>query len=178
MKTLPSREKSEQLLKKYVKQESLLNHCHMVALAMQAYAKKLGEDEELWYQTGLLHDIDFEQYPDEHPIKGPDEILIDYPDVMRKAIKTHGPDLSGMEPETLMERYLFACDEISGLMHATALMRPNGFKDMKYKSVKKKIKDKSFAAKINRDDIQKGLELIKKEPVEHVTFLIEVFRNL
>ena len=149
----------------------------MVAQAMSAYAEKLGEDVEFWYQTGLLHDLDWEMYPDEHPNKAVNEILVDYPAELLAAILSHAPGITGKHPVTTIEKYLFACDELSGLMHAVSLMRPNGFSDMKPKSVKKKIKDKSFAANVSRDDIKQGFELIEKTPDEHITFLIEVFKK-
>ncbi|MEN8252927.1 MAG: HD domain-containing protein [Patescibacteria group bacterium] len=174
---LPTRQTSINLLEKYVESEALRHHCHMVADAMQAYAKNLGKDEELWYQTGLLHDLDWEKYPDEHPNYALENLLADYPEELKQAVKAHAPDRTGAEAESLLDKYLFACDELSGLMHAVSLMRPNGFADMKYKSVKKKIKDKSFAANVSREDIAKGFELIGKEPAEHVEFLIEVFKK-
>lgn len=174
---LPSRQQSEELLQKYVKSEALLNHCRMVAQAMEAYARVLEQDQELWYQSGLLHDLDWEMFPNEHPNKALRELLNDYPQELRDAIAAHGPELTGKEPQALIERYLYACDEISGFMNAVSLMRPNGFADMEVKSVKKKLKDKGFAANVNRADIQKGLELIQKTPEEHFRFLIEVFKN-
>ncbi|MGD9129107.1 MAG: HDIG domain-containing protein [Candidatus Woesebacteria bacterium] len=176
-KSLASRQESEALLKKYIKNERLVHHCKMVAAAMEAYAKKLNEDEELWYQTGLLHDLDWEMYPDEHPNKALNEILKDYPDGLLEAIKAHAPNRTGKRPETKLERYLFACDELSGLMHAVSLMRPNGFQDMKVKSVKKKIKDKAFAANVSREDIKQGFDLIEESPEEHIDFLISVFKK-
>ncbi len=175
--SLPSREESEQLLQKYIKNEALLHHCHMVAVAMQAYAEQLGEDQELWYQAGLLHDLDWEAYPDEHPHRAVNEFLVDYPEALLNAVLAHGPELTGKEPEEPIERYLYACDEISGFLHAYALMRPEGFEGMKASKVRKRLKDKSFAANVNRDDIQKGFDLIQKEPAEHIQFLIEVFNN-
>lgn len=177
MKSLPNREVSIQLLETYITQEALRNHCHMVAQAMEAYAKELNENEELWYQTGLLHDLDWEMYPDEHPNKALKELLGDYPDELKNAIAAHAPDRTGKEPETLIERYLFACDEISGFMHAVSLLRPTGFQGMKPKSIKKKLKTKQFAANVSREDIQRGLELIGKDQNEHFTFLINVFSN-
>lgn len=175
---LPSREQSEQLLEKHVENEALRHHCRMVAGALEAYAEKLGEDPELWYQTGLLHDLDWDKYPDEHPHKAVNEFLVDYPEELRNAILAHGPELTGREPETPLERYLFACDEISGFMHAYALMRPGGFEGMKAGKVRKKLKDVSFAASVSRDDIDKGFKLIDEEPAEHIGFLIEVFREI
>lgn len=175
--SLPPREQAEALVGQYVKSEALRRHCSMVAQAMAAYAKVLGEDQELWYQAGLLHDLDWEMFPDEHPNKAVNELLRGYPLDLIEAIKAHAPQRTGKNPETLMEKYLFACDEISGLMHAVSLMRPNGFADMEIKSVKKKLKDKSFAANVSRDDINHGLALIDKTPEEHFGFLIGVFRG-
>lgn len=175
--SLPLRTASETLLKKYMRSEALLRHSQMVALAMEAYAKALGEDVELWYATGLLHDLDWEKYPDEHPMKAVAEFFADYPEEMKQAILAHAPGRTGTKAESLLARYLFACDELSGLMNAVSLMRPNGFADMEAKSVKKKIKDKSFAANVSREDITLGFELIGKTPEEHIGFLIEVFKN-
>lgn len=172
------RSDSETLVNQYIKNPALLHHCHMVAAAMEAYAQELGEDEELWYQAGLLHDLDWEMYPDEHPNKAVTEIINDYPEELKNAVLAHAPARTGKSPQTTLEKYLFACDELSGLMHAVSLMRPNGFSDMKTKSVKKKIKDKSFAANVSRDDIRQGFELIGKTPDEHIGFLIEVFRKI
>jgi putative nucleotidyltransferase with HDIG domain len=174
---LPPRQQSQTLLEEYVKNPALRHHCVMVGQAMEAYAKALGENPELWYQAGLLHDLDWEMYPDEHPNKAIRDILNDYPQELLDAIAAHGPERTGKQPETLFERYLFACDELSGIMHAVSLMRPNGFADMEPKSVKKKLKDKSFAANVSRDDIQRGFELINKTPDEHIEFLIEVFKQ-
>jgi putative nucleotidyltransferase with HDIG domain len=174
---LPSRQESEALVDHYIKNDALKHHCYMVAEAMEAYAQQLGENSELWYQAGLLHDLDWEMYPDEHPNKAVTEILTDYPTALIEAIRAHAPGRTGKKPQTVIERYLFACDELSGLMHAVSLMRPNGFADMKVKSVKKKLKDKSFAANVSRDDIREGFELIGKTPDEHIGFLIEVFKK-
>jgi putative nucleotidyltransferase with HDIG domain len=179
MGQLATRTQSLELLNKYIKNDALIHHCKMVAAAMEAYAQSMGEDVELWYATGLLHDLDWEMFPDQHPMKAVNELLPEaaYPSELIEAVKAHGPQITGKEPGTTMEKYLFACDELSGLMHAVSLMRPNGFADMKYKSVKKKIKDKSFAANVSREDIAKGFELIGKEAQEHVEFLIEVFKK-
>jgi len=173
--TLPSREAAHALLETYVKNVALLHHCHMVAQAMEAHARQLGEDAELWYQAGLLHDLDWEMYPDEHPNRAVDQLLAAYPAELKAAIATHAPERTGQEPETLLEKYLYASDEISGFMHAVSLLRPSGFEGMEPKSIKKKLKDKSFAANVNRDDIEKGLTLIEKTADDHFTFLITVF---
>lgn len=175
-----AREKSSELLNTYVEGESLNQHCRMVAKAMEAYAEQLGKDKEEineWWTAGLLHDIDWEKFPDEHPFKAVNDILPEYgyPESVLNAIKAHAPERTGKEPETEIERYLFACDELSGFMNAVSLMRPNGFDGMKVKSVTKKLKTLNFAANVPREDIRKGAILIEKELNEHIQFLINIF---
>lgn len=175
------REKSKDLLENYIEGESLLNHSMMVAEAMEAYARHLGKEEaeiEEWWTAGLLHDLDWEKYPDEHPNKAVNEILPEkgYSGKILDAIKAHAPERTGKEPETEIERYLFACDELSGFMNAVSLMRPNAFDDMKVKSVTKKLKDSKFAANVPREDIKKGAKLINRELNDHIAFMIDVYR--
>lgn len=177
-----TQKQSEELLKRYIDSENLIIHSYMVADAMEAYAVKLGipdDQRENWWTAGLLHDLDWEKYPEEHPNKAVDEILPEfgYPEEVLSAIEAHAPARTGKEPESEIEKYLFACDELSGFMNAVALMRPNGFSDMKVKSVTKKLKDKRFAANVSRDDIQKGAELIGKQLHEHISFLIGIFKS-
>jgi len=177
-----SRTESEELLQQYIDNENLQHHCRMVASAMEAYALELGkpkDEVEQWWTAGLLHDLDWEKYPEEHPNKAVNEILPDkgYPQEVIDAVKAHAPERTGKEPETEIERYLFACDELSGFMHAVSLMRPNGYADMKVKSVTKKLKDKSFASGVPREDIRKGAELVDKGLRDHIAFLIPVFRE-
>jgi predicted hydrolase (HD superfamily) len=155
----------------------------MVAMAMEAYAEKLGkspQETDEWWAAGLLHDLDWEKFPDEHPNKATEEILPEhgYPDSVVNAVRAHAPERTGKSPEAEIERYLFACDELSGFMNAVSLMRPNGFSDMKVKSVKKKLKDKRFAENVPREDILKGAGLIGAELGDHIQFLINVFRSL
>jgi lysyl-tRNA synthetase class 2 len=176
--SLPPRAQSEALLDQYVKNDKLAHHCRMVATALEAYAKVLGEDAELWYQTGLLHDVDWEAFPDEHPNKAVAEFLTEYPAELRQAILAHAPERTNAVAETMLDRYLFACDELSGLMHAASLMRPTRFTDMEVKSVKKKLKDKSFAANVSREDIENGMTMIGKNPDDHIAFLINVFQAM
>lgn len=178
MSTLPSREQAEQLLGTYIENENLKNHCRMVAEAMAAYARKLGKNEELWYQTGLLHDLDWEKYPDEHPKKAIAEFLDDYPQELKDAVAAHAPHITGRQPQTDLEKYLFACDELSGFMTAYALMRPNHFSGMKPGKVKKRLKDKSFAANVSREDVNMGFELIPEDANEHISFLVTVFDKM
>ena len=175
-----SREVSLELLHQYIDNDALIHHCKMVATATEAYANVLGKDEttiETWWTAGLLHDLDWEMYPDEHPNKAVNEILPDkgYSNEIIDAIKAHAPERTGKHPETELERYLFACDEISGFMHAVSLMRPTAFEGMKPKSVTKKLKTANFAANVSRDDIHRGADLINKPLNEHIQFLIEVF---
>ena len=177
---MKSREESEKLLAEYIKNEALFHHCEMVATACEAYAKELGKSENEineWWTAGLLHDLDWEMYPDEHPNKAVNEILppLGYSQEILEAIKAHAPERTGKKLETELERYLFACDELSGFMHAVSLMRPTGFDGMKVKSVTKKLKTLNFAANVSRDDIQEGAELINKPLNEHIQFLIGVF---
>ncbi len=174
---VPPREQAEKLLEEYIQDEALKNHCRMVAKAMGAYAKELGQNEELWYQTGLLHDLDWEKYPDEHPNKAINEILTEYPVELLNAIAAHAPERTGRHPQTLIEKYLFACDEISGFMNAVSILRPEKFVGMSPKSVKKKLKTAQFAANVSRKDIAEGLSLIGKSEDEHFAFLIAVFNN-
>lgn len=174
---MPTRKDAQALLEQYITNPALKHHCEMVAAAMEAYAKEIGEDSELWYQAGLLHDLDWEKYPDEHPNVAINELLTDYPQELKAAVAAHAPFRTGKKPETTIEKYLFACDELSGLMHAASLMRPGGFSDMQPKSIKKKLKDKGFAANVSRDDINHGFELIGKTPDEHIGFLISVFQS-
>jgi len=175
---LPSRIQSELLLTNYISNRNLQHHCHMVAMALAAYAIQLHEDEELWYQAGLLHDLDWEKFPDEHPNYATRKLLKGYPQELIDAVASHAPNRSGHQPQSQLDKYLFACDELAGFMHAVSLMRPNSFKDMKPKSIMKKLKDKSFAANVSRDDIYHGAELINTNLSDHIAFLIEVFQNM
>jgi putative nucleotidyltransferase with HDIG domain len=177
-----NREQSLELLHKYIDGESLLHHSKMVAMAMEAYAKELDKDEieiEEWWAAGLLHDLDWEKFPEEHPNKAIEEILptYNYAKKILDAIKAHAPERTGKQPETEIERYLFACDEISGFMHAVSLMRPTGFEGMKVKSVNKKLKTLKFAESVPREDIRKGADLINKDLNEHIAFLIVTFED-
>lgn len=169
-----------ELLYKYIQNENLRHHCLMVSKAMEAYALHLGKTEEetfKWWQAGLLHDLDWEMYPDEHPHKAVNEILTEYKvdqDVLN-AILSHAPERTAKYPETEIERYLFACDELSGFMHAVSILRPTAFEGMKISSVTKKLKTLKFAESVPREDINKGAELINKPLGEHIQFLIQVF---
>jgi len=167
-----------ELLNKYVESESLKNHCKAVSVAMRAYAKKYNEDEEQWQVCGLLHDFDYEKFPDEHPFKGV-EILKekDYPNDIIQAILGHAV-YSEVARETQMAKCLFAVDELSGFIVACAKVRPENLQGMKPKSVKKKLKVKSFASKVNRDEIEQGIEELGIDKDEHIAFLIESLQGI
>lgn len=174
-----TREETFAILSEYTKNESLLKHAYAVEAAMRAYAKKYAEDEELWGNVGLLHDFDYEQFPEEHPIKG-SEILKEkgVSEEMRTAILGHA-DFSGVPRETLMAKTLYAVDEISGFLTAVTLVRPNrALSEVKMKSVKKKMKDKSFAAKVNREEITRGAEELGVDFTEHVEFMIDALSGV
>lgn len=177
---MPDRASSLKLLNEYIENEALRKHSHMVAKAMEAYAVNLNlnsDEQDRWWTAGLLHDLDWEKFPDEHPNKAISELLppLGYPEDVILAIKAHGPERTGKHPETQIERYLFACDELSGFLNAACLIRPAGYEGMGVSSIKKKLKDKHFAANVSRDDIRHGAELIGKELDEHIAFLIKVF---
>ncbi|MCD6375285.1 MAG: HDIG domain-containing protein [Caldisericaceae bacterium] len=174
-----TREQALSILKEYTQNESLLKHAYAVEAAMRAYAQKFGEDEELWGVVGLLHDFDYEKYPDEHPMKG-SEILKEkgVPEEIRTAILGHA-NFSGVPRETLMAKTLYAVDELCGFLVAVTLVRPNkSIGEVKVKSVKKKLKDKSFAAKVNRDEIREGAEELGVPFEEHVEFVVKALSKV
>lgn len=150
-----------------------------VEAAVRFYARKLGADQDLWGLAGLLHDLDWEKYPDEHPVRGVEELRrLDYPEEVLHAILAHGPDRTGVEPETELDRVLYACDEITGLITATALMRPTGIDDLTPKSVKRKMKDAAFARGVDRAEVRRGTELLGVELDEHITNVIAAMREI
>lgn len=160
-----TRENALKLLKKYNADEFHLRHAYTVEGVMRWYANDLGfgGDADFWATVGLLHDVDFENWPDEHCQKAPELLKeIDAPEEMVHAICSHGYSIcSDAEPVHMMEKVLFASDELTGLIGAAALMRPSGStKDMEVSSLKKKFKDKKFAAGCSRDVIAKGAEML------------------
>jgi len=179
--SLPTREEAFIRLNEHVQNEYQLRHARMVATAMEGYAKKYSEDTDLWYIAGLLHDIDYEEHPDTHP--GPSLEWFrewGYPEELIHAVKAHALGFNGFttEPETLVAKALMACDEISGIFYAYKLMNPIPYGDMKVSSIKKRLKDKTFAAKINRDDVIRGAERLDMTMDEHIANLIEFFKEI
>ena len=162
----PTREEALTLLKKYNQSESLIKHAFAVEGVMRYMARKYGEDEDVWGVVGLIHDLDYEQYPDEH-CKKTEAILKEnhWPEDLIRAVVSHGWGIcSDVEPKTNMEKVLFAIDELTGLVATSALVRPSkSVMDMKAKSVKKKWKDKRFAAGVDRSIIQQGVDMLGVE---------------
>jgi putative nucleotidyltransferase with HDIG domain len=169
------------LLTEYVSDQSLVRHCLAVEAAMRAYARKLGADEDKWGIVGLLHDFDYERWPNppDHPLKG-SAILRErgYPDDVIYAILSHAdylPDYPRLRP---IEKALYACDELAGLITATALLRPGGITDLTASSVKKKMKAKGFARNVKRDDIERGAADFGVDLTEHIQFEINAMQTI
>src|SRR6266487_5591977 len=164
------------LLKSLTKSESLLRHMRTVELVMYAYAKKLNQDADQWAIAGLLHDADYEAFPDQHPkvivekLQSLGEIEIAH------AISAHYTRWN-VAYETLLDKALLACDEITGFIVACCQVRPDGITSLETKSVIKKLKDKGFAAKVDRNEVYKGAELLGVDLQEHILFIIETLKK-
>ena len=176
-----NRDAAWELLTIHTKKENLIKHALAVEAAMRAYARRYGEDEELWGITGLLHDMDYEQHPnmEEHPYAGV-QILKEnnYPETMIQAVMAHAP-YTGAERETELAKTLFAVDELTGFIVAVTLVRPSkSIHDVKVKSVTKKFKDRSFAALVSRDDIMEGAQDLGIEVSEHVGVVLEAMKGI
>lgn len=169
------RETCLKILHEYTKSESLLKHAYAVESCVRSYAKKFNGDIEYWGNVALLHDFDYEKFPsaEEHPFKGA-EILkeLGFSEEFRKAILSHA-DYTNIPRETLLQKVLFACDELAGFITAVTYVRPSkSIEEVQVNSVKKKMKDKAFAKNVNRDDIVKGAELLAIPLDEHIQFCI------
>lgn len=176
---MPDLISSYKLLDEYIKNDSLKKHCYCVESVMKFYAEKLGEDEEKWGITGLLHDMDWEMFPDTHPNtavpvlekEGYDKDIIE-------AILGHAyPDRTDVPRNSVLSKYLFACDEITGFITAYSYMKPDGLKSVEPKSVIKKLKDKAFAKNVNRDDIINGAKDIGIDIEVHIQNVIFAMKN-
>ena len=172
------REAAWQLLAEYTKSESLRKHALAVETCVRAYARKFGEDQDKWGTAGLLHDFDYEMYPNapDHPLKG-SEILEQkgYPEELRRAILGHA-SYTGVPRDTPLARTLFACDELAGFITACSLVRPDRILSLEARSVRKRMKDKAFARSVNREDIIQGAEEISVPLDEHIAFCIEAMK--
>jgi len=176
----PTREQAWDTLTRYTKSEALLRHALAVEASTAFYARKLGGDDELWRVTALLHDFDYEIHPtlDKHPQDGA-AILRDegYPEEVIEGVLSHAEHL-GLPRDTPLKKALFACDELSGFVHACGLVRPNGLDGLEPKSVKKKLKQPSFAAGVHRDEVYKGAELLGLELDEHIANVVSALQPI
>jgi putative nucleotidyltransferase with HDIG domain len=176
---MPTREESLQLLQSWVDNEGLRNHMLAVEAAVRHYARLSGADEDEWGAAGLLHDLDWEKHPEEHPLRAVEELRSrGYPENVLHAILAHRSEFTGVEPETELDRVLVACDELSGLVNATALVRPTGIDDLTPKSVKKKMKDRAFAAGVDRDEVRRGVDLIGLDFDAHCANVIAAMQDI
>ncbi|MEO7989754.1 MAG: HD domain-containing protein [Chryseolinea sp.] len=158
------------------KSASLLRHMRSIELVMEAYAEKFGEDKEAWAIAGLLHDADYEAYPDKHPQIIVDKLRSMGEEKIARAISAHYTKWN-VSYDTLLDKALLACDELTGFIIACCQVRPDGIASLETKSVIKKLKDKSFAAKVERDEVYKGAELLGVDLSEHITFIIGVLHR-
>jgi putative nucleotidyltransferase with HDIG domain len=169
------------LVQEYTSNPSLVKHMLAVEAAMRAYARKLGQDEERWGITGLLHDFDYERWPNapDHPLQG-SAILRErgYPEDVIYAIKSHADYLPDCPRTHLMDKALYACDELAGMITAAALVRPHGIMDLTAASVKKKMKSKGFARNVRREDVEKGAADFDVDLTEHIQFVIDAMKPI
>jgi putative nucleotidyltransferase with HDIG domain len=173
---MPDRTHAWNLVCEYTQSESLRRHMLAVEAAVRAYARKFGEDEEKWGLVGLLHDFDYERWPDppQHPLEGAKILAAQgYPEEIIYAIKSHADYLPDCPRVSRLDKTLYACDELAGFVTACAMVRPEGIRGMEAKSVKKKLKAKGFAAAVNRDDITRGAADLGVDLDEHIQFVID-----
>lgn len=178
---LPSKEEARTLLEKHVENDYQRYHALMVATAMEGYAELYGADKHLWFLTGYLHDLDYDEYPDTHPAKSLEWFKEwGYPEDFIHAVEAHALGYNGFttEPNSQLAAALIACDEISGIFYAYQKINPEPFGEMKASSIKKRLKAKAFAAKIDRETIYMGCEKLGVSIDDHVANLIRFFGQL
>jgi putative nucleotidyltransferase with HDIG domain len=176
----PTRDQAWETLTRYTKSEALLRHALAVEAAVGAYALRFGEDEQLWRVTALLHDFDYEIHPtlDQHPQDGAAILREEgYPDEVVEAVLSHAEHLE-LPRDTMLKKTLFACDELSGFVHACGLVRPTGLDGLEPKSVKKKLKQPSFAAGVHRDEVYAGAEGLGIELDDHIRNVVEALQPI
>ena len=175
---MPSFAEALALMEAWTESESLRRHMRAVEVAMRAYARRFGEDEELWAMAGVLHDMDYEKYPKEHPYRGVEELRrLGYPEEVVEAILGHA-SYTGVPRRTLMAKTLFAVDELTGLITAAVYVRPDrSILGLELSSLKKKFKDKAFAKGVNREEIRMGAEDLGLSLDEHMAFVLEAMRR-
>jgi len=176
----PTREQAWDTLTQYTKSEALLRHALAVEASTASYARRLGEDEELWRVAALLHDFDYEIHPtiEKHPQDGAPILReLGYPEVVIDAVLAHASH-TGVARDTPLKKALFACDELSGFVHACGLVRPTGLEGLEPKSVKKKLKQPSFAAGVSREDVYEGAEALGIELDEHIRNVVAALQPI
>jgi putative nucleotidyltransferase with HDIG domain len=174
------REQAWDTLTRYTKSEALLRHALAVEASVRWYARHYGEDEDLWSVTALLHDFDYEMHPtlDKHPQDGAPILREEgYPEIVIEGVLSHAEHLE-IPRDTPLKKTLFACDELSGFVHACALVRPEGLSTLEPRSVLKKLKQPSFAAGVHRDEVYAGAELLGLELSQHIANVIEAMRPI
>ena len=171
-----TRNEANNILNELTETDSLLLHARTVAHVMESYARHLGEDEELWYCTGLLHDADYEKYPEKHPNLIVEKLSAMGEEQMAHAISAHYTKWN-VPYETQLDKALLAVDELTGFIIAVARVRPDGMNGLTARSVRKKLKSKGFAAKVERDEIAAGIELLGVDESEHISFIIEALQE-
>ena len=174
------RQEAWNLLCEYTKNDNLRKHALAVEACVHAYARRFGEDEEKWSVVGLIHDFDYEVYPNapDHPLKGNQILQANgVSEEIRRAILGHA-DYTGVPRDTLLAKVLFACDELAGFITACSLVRPDRIVTLEAKSVRKRMKDKAFARAVNREDILKGAQELVIPLDEHITFCIQAMRTI
>lgn len=178
---MPNREEAWKLLCEYTQSENLRKHALAVEVCVRAYARKFGGDETLWGVTALLHDFDYEKFPNapDHPLEGSKILRArGYPEELIQAILSHA-DYMDVPRETPLQKALFACDELAGFITAVTLVRPSkSLADVAVKSVKKKFKDKAFARTVKREDIYSGASELEVDLEEHIAFCLEAMRGI
>jgi predicted hydrolase (HD superfamily) len=171
-----NRNQARELLHSMTKNTSLLRHMRTIELVMEAYAEKLGEDKEQWAIAGLLHDADYEVWPEQHPAIIVDKMREAGEEAIAHAISAHYTKWN-VPYHSRLDKALLACDELTGFIVACAQVRPEGIASLEVKSVVKKLKDKSFAAKVERDEVYTGATLFEVDLNEHIAFIIEVLKK-
>lgn len=171
-----TREEARNILSSLTQSQSLLRHMRTIELVMEAYAEKFGEDKEQWAIAGLLHDADYEAYPEKHPNIIVEKLRTMGEDDIAHAISAHYTKWN-VSYDSLLDKALLACDELTGFIVACGQMRPDGISSLETKSVIKKLKDKGFASKVERDEVYKGTELLGVDLPDHISFIIDVLKR-
>ncbi len=174
---MPDRNDALRLLHQWVENDGLRKHMLAVEASVRHYAGLRGADPDVWGLAGLLHDLDWEKHPERHPLEAVEHLRpLGYPEEVLHAILAHRSDFTGVAPESELDKVLVACDELSGLVVAACLVRPNGIDDLEPMSVVKKLKDKTFAAGVSREEVERGVVLIGLERSEHIKNVIDALR--